>query len=263
MIINQQNLHIVGCVGCWQEGATAKYTIDNLLKYCDEIAILLDKPNVETEQLVRTYEKNFPGVFHIEYSTVPPLRDPRHIRRRTKVYASELGEQKLAIVKKIHESRSVDILLAVDSDEVFNNSFVDILTQFWSSKFTSVCMRPMDVYDTPYFLHNKGMASHWRIYKYSPFIHYTPWRYRDFFHPYRERETWKGIIGGFVHLNMLRENMARKVKIGNPSLLETCPDTKLWKIDKPAWELTIEEYQEIINKPETCLLKDYEKFSSR
>lgn len=261
MIINGQNLHIVGCVGCWQEGATARYTLDNLLKYCDEIAVLLDQPDVITEEFILSYKKKYPDVFRVEYSTIPPLRLASHIRRRTKVYANRLGEEKLAIVKKIHEERKVDILLSMDSDEVFNNSFVDILTQFLSSKFTSVCIRPMDVYDTPYFLHNKGMASHWRIYRYDPAVHFTPWRHRDFFRPYRGRDTMYGVIGGFVHLNMLRENMERKAKIGNPSLLQVCPNTKLWKISKPAWELTISEYQDIINKPETCLLKDYEKLS--
>lgn len=262
MIVNGQNLHVVGCVGCWQEGETVHYTLDNLLKYCDEIAVLLDKPDEVTEKFIRGYQGKFPDRFFIEYSTVPPLRDPNHIRRRTKFYASRLGEEKLAIVKKIHDSKPVDLLLAVDSDEVFGASFEKIVAEFWKSKFTSVCIRPMDVYDTPYILHNKGMASHWRIYKYRPDMHYSPWRYRDFFHPFRGRDTMYGVIGGFVHLNMLRENMERKRRIGNPSLLTVCPEAKLWKTDKPAWQLTLEEYAEIISKPETCLLKDYEKLSN-
>ncbi len=258
-----RNLHIVGCVGVWSEGQALHYTFDNLLRWCDKIVVLLDKPNTETEGYVKMYKDKYPDIFRIEFSKVPPLRDPSHVRRRTKVFASQLGEEKLALVKQIHNERPVDILLSLDSDEVFTDGLPLLLEKFWNSSFDSICMKPITIYDVPYIVHEKGMASHWRVYKYRPDMHYTPWRYRDFFHPFLEKNTMYVPIGSFVHLNYLAENRERKIRIGNPSLSEVCPDTKLWKINKDAWELDNKEYLEIINRPPDYLIKDYEKLSNR
>jgi len=259
-----KNLNICACVGVWKEGETLHYTFDNLLRYCNHIAVLADCPDEKTEKFVLSYKEKYPDIFEIGYSTVPPLRDKNHVRRRTKVYASQLNEEKLALIKKINEKEKVDILLSPDSDEVFTDNFPQLLKDFWESSYTSINARPINVYDKVDIIVDRGMASHYRVYKYVDSIHFTPWRYRGFYYPYRGSESMILGTGLFVHLNKLAENKDRKKIIGNRDLIDVCPDAKLWKLTKPAWELTHDEYLEIISSPPTWTLKEYcEKFPSR
>lgn len=253
--------HIVGCLGVWREGEIMKYAIDNLLFLCDEVAILMDYPDENTLQIIEEYKKVNGDRIWTENSTVPPLRDPTHLKRRYKVFQSRIVEQKLAIVKRIHAQRPIDILLAMDSDERYTDEMPQILQEFWKRPETSICMKSIDVYDRPEIIHNKGMLSHWRAYKFHPGVNFTPWRYRDFFQTYRHNDTWK-IKGGFVHLSQLKILQSLRDKLRNPSLLEAHPHARLWKLEKPAWELTSKEYEKVLASPHTWLLEDYEKLSS-
>jgi hypothetical protein len=127
---------------------------------------------------------------------------------------------------------------------------------------TNIRMRPITVYDKVNIVIDKGMAGHYRAYKFKADIHYTPWRYLDFFYPYTEKDTFHGTPCGFVHLNQLSENKERKRIIGNPNLVDVCPKAKLWILpdDKMAWSLTDEEYNNLLKTEPTCSLENYEKF---
>jgi len=255
-----KDLNITACVGTWKEGEGVRYCLDNLLKWCDYIAIIQDDPDELTNRIITEYREKYPDVFRVEISKVPKLNKPENVGRRERVYRSELAEERLALVRKIHnEERPVDILLTPDSDEVFTDYLPEMLEIFWKSNWTSICAKPIEVYDTPYFIHNRGLMSHWRVYKYEPTIHFTPRRYQDHFWVYPARMAWRGMDGGFVHLSSIKEFYNAKRLICPKTVLDVHPNAKIWKLNKPAWELTPEEYISIIRKPCDFLLKDYEK----
>lgn len=254
------DLNITACVGTWKEGPAVKYCLDNLLKWCDYIAINQDDPDEVTRGIIDEYAKKYPDIIRTQISKVPKLNNPENVGRRERVYRSELAEERLALVRGVHEKeRSINILLTPDSDEVFTNYLPTILEEFWKSEFTSICTKPIEVFDNPYLIHNRGLMSHWRVYKYEPSIHFTPRRYQDHFWVYPASKAWRGINGGFVHLSSLKEFSAAKRLICPKSISDVHPNAKIWRLNKPAWELTPDEYLEIINKPCDFLLKDYEE----
>lgn len=256
--------HIVGSVSVWNEGKRLHYVLDNLLQYCDEIAIMMDYPDSETEKIVADYKLKYNERIRYGYTTAPALKNPNNLKRRYKVYQSQIMEDKLKLVKQIHDENSIDILLLPDSDEMFTTELPHILERFMEMPQTSISMKSIDVYDTMDFIHDKGMMSHYRVYKYDPEAHFTPRRYQDFLRPYRGREAWKGYIGGFVHLSQHRDFAEMREKLRNPRLVDVSPNARIWQIGYPPEELGSEQYKTILSTVEpTCLLEDYEKLFAK
>jgi hypothetical protein len=257
------NLNIVACVNCWEEGKALSHCLGSLIQVVDYVAIMLDHPSEETVEVVNRYKNLYPDIVRVGYTTAPALKNPNNVRRREKVYRSNLVEDKLALVKKIHrEERPIDILLSPDSDEMFNISLPQILTDFWQSDKTCVFMKSMDVYSDFYLLHNKGLMSHCRAYKYKDEVNFTPRRYQDFYNPYRKRDSMF-VDGGYIHLSQHADFRKLKAIVGDARVIDSHPKAKFWKLDKPAWELTPAEYQLVIaRQPDYIAQKDYQYLNS-
>ena len=142
---------------------------------------------------------------------------------------------------------------------MFTDSFPELLVDFWKSKYDNLRIRPITVYDDLFTIIDKGMAPHYRAYKYREDAHYTPWRYYDFFHPYTDEGTYPNAKYAFVHLNQLLENRERRDVIGAPRLVDVIPEAKLRPIKKLAWQLTQEEYLDVLNEPLYATLEEYER----
>lgn len=254
------NLCIVGATNCWEEGETLKYCVDNLLKWCDYVVLTMDNPNQETEDLVKKYAEKYPSIIRYNYSDVPKLKHADLIRRREKVNRSRLVESKLALVKKIHaEDRPVDILLNPDSDEVYTDYLPTLLKDFWQSDYDCIFIKSIDIFQDFNIIQSRGLMSHFRICKYRPDTSFTPRRDRTYYYPYNK--PWKGVIGTYVHFSHLTALKGLRTRIDKRQLVDVHPETKLWKINKPAWELTPKEYKQLIITKSTWILEDYEKLS--
>jgi len=260
-----KELNIVGIVHLWEEGEAIKHVIDNLLKWCNYICLVMDFPDIITDVIIREYKKKYPEIIQFEYFKYDIVRTAKNCRRREKLIREQVVEQKLAMVKRIHEEiKPVDILLTPDSDEIYTNYLPEMLEKFWKSDFTSICTKPIDVYGNFYLIHNKSMMSHWRAYKYQPEISFTPRRFQDHYYPYPAKEAWRGLNGGFIHLTSHKDFLNLKKRINHGDLLKVHPNAKFWKLDKPAYELTPEEYVDIIKnkKPDFIAEKDYDKIKN-
>ncbi len=245
-----KELNVVGCVHTWCEGEAVRFVIDNLLKWCNHIVIVQDFPDLLTDKIIRSYKEKYPDIIQFEYFRHDIIRTAKNCRRREKITRELIVEHKLAMVKKIHEEiKSVDILLCPDSDEIFTDYLPEMLEKFWESDYTSICTKSIDVQNTFYLIHNKGMMSHWRIYRYQPDIHFTPRRYQDHYYPFPAKNAWRGLNGGFIHLPQLNEFQELKKGMGHKMTLDVHPNTKFWKLDKPAYKLTPDEYKEVISRP--------------
>jgi hypothetical protein len=247
---------IVGCVGVWSEGSIIRYSIDNLLKWCDKVVICMDYPSEEVEKIVNEYKFLYPDIIETGYTTAPKLRNPANLKRRAKVNASQIVEDKLKIVKKIHKVRPIDILLTPDSDEVFSDYLPELLESFWESDRNCVFIKPVSVFDNPYIITEKSMNSHFRICKYREDISFTPRRYFDFLRPYSGSEAMK-VKYYFTHLSQIREAWPVRDRLCDKRLVNDHPNMKLFKVDKPAWEIKPEEFDKILTGKELCLIRDY------
>jgi len=257
------NTTIVGTVGVWREGDIIRHTLDNLLSWCKFICVVLDFPDEKTKGIVEEYRKAHPHIFRVSTtSSVPDLIHPENIKRRAKVYASLIVEEKLKLVRELNKEHPIDILLTPDSDEIFVDHFLELLNDFWDSGKSSFCTSYIDVFDTMNLIHTKGLQAHWRGYRYSPELNFTPRRYRDFYNPIKYEDTFH-MSRGIVHLSQLRENWENRRKLRESPLYELSPNAGLWKTDKRADLLTEEERKNIIlKKPDYTFASYHEKFPS-
>lgn len=253
-----KQLNIVGAVNTWEEGDILKHCLDNLLKWCDKIVVIMDRPDEATEELVRSYKKRYTGHFRIGYTDIDVLRNKDNTRRIEKVRRSDMVETKLALVRELHKEKPIDILLSPDSDEIFTDALPKILEEFMTRPETSICMKSSNVYNNMFAIHTNGMMRHWRIYKYVPTIHFTPRRFQDHYHI--DGATWRPTEIGFVHLAQLEGfQELRQRTTHEKKFVEAHPDAGIWKVAKPANELTPEEYQETINREPDFNMKEYDE----
>lgn len=248
---------ICGAVGVWSEGDIIRYCLSSLLSYCDYIVVMMDYPDEKTENIVKEYKEKYPEMFRIGYTTAPKLRDPNHLKRRAKVYASQIVEDKLSLVKRIHkEEKPIDILLTPDSDEVFTSNLPNFLTEFWDSGKSAFRTSYIDVYENMNLIHTKGLQPHFRGYRYCEDLSFTPRRYFDCYYPIKMNESFF-IDRGMVHLSQLKENWDTRIKLREYPLHIISPNAKIWKTEKNADLLTSEEYNNIISKNPDYILKEY------
>jgi len=258
------HLNIVGGVNVWSEGEICRYAIEDLIKWCDKVVIMMDNSDEKTTGIVMEYKNKYPEIVVTGETNVPPLAQGERSRKRLKLNSCWLTQCLLEKIKEEHDKRPIDIFLFKNSDEIFTNSLPDVLTRFITSKADTIFIKPIEVYDDFHILTNKGLISHARIYKYCPEISAIPQGVdkskvvgiiqRDYFVPHRTRRNIMRANYTFVHLQRLtKEN--RTLRAPMTDYKQT--GISLWRVSKPAYELTPSEAHKVYTSKNLLPIKDY------
>jgi len=251
-----KQLNIVGGVNVWSEGDMCKYAIDNLLKWCDKVVIMMDNSDEYTTNIIVDYVEQYPKRIVIGKTDILPALVGQSVARRHKLNSARLSECLLNLVRSEHYKRPIDIFLFLNSDEIYTNSLPDVLDKFVNSTLDTVFIRPIEVYESMNIIINRGLIPHARIYKYTPKLTAIPPHKtfetadgiatRDYWFPYKLKRNIMRADYTFVHLQRLtKKNRELRLKAKGGVAVK---GTKLWRVSKPAYELTPEEGLSIYTK---------------
>jgi len=251
-----KELNIVGGVGVWSEGEICRYSIENLISICDRVVIMMDNSDDKTKSIVMEYKNKYPDIVVVGENNILPAKEDESIMRRQKKYEGEIIQAAFDLIRKVHDERPIDILLFIDSDEMFTDNFPNILEDFVKRKEDTIFIRPIEVYGWMNVICNKGLVAHAKVYKYVKEISSIPYSKQNYYLPYRINRNIIKAPWNFVHLARLtEENRALRIKIRSR---HSSPDNKLRRVNKPAYQLTPEEHEKVINHPDFIRLGDWD-----
>ena len=248
-----QNLNICGGVGVWSEGEICRYAIESLLSICDTVFITCDYSDDKTQQIVDGYKSKYPDRIIVGDTSArvpsPVGMTLPQIMGRQKTYCGQLIECNFDMVKEYHKTHPVDIIIFIDSDEMFTTNIPKVLEKFWNTPdIDTIFIKPIEIQNDIHIITSQGLVSHAKIYKFVPEITAIPYSAQNFYQPYRKyRRIWKE-SWNFVHLARLTEEN-RKLRGELRQQTHGNLTAKIRRVSKPAWELTPVE-AEIVDKSE-------------
>jgi len=208
------HLHIVGGVLVSRAGETLNYTIQNLMKWCDWILIVLDNEDINTLRIVNEYLNKFPErikVIHSGFKRLDPKLEnvPGSLLQRFKGIQGPVRETVFAYMRTAHKEKPIDLLIYPDSDEIFSDYFEKLLLDFWKMKDKGVikmrCVWPFGDLKT---IGVTKMCSHVRVFKFKPEITTYPWKNDWLRHPApfisKEHLRNENVL---IHLSHLKDSM--------------------------------------------------------
>ena len=257
-----KDIHIVGVtMGC-REGNVIRYCLDDLVKYCDEVIIVLDNYDKETENAVKNYAKKGVNIF---YSTFPIdekiNKEIGALKRRHRDHQGAIREQVLIEARKIHEKRPIDILLWPDGDEIFTCELPEFLTDFWNGDKKAMFMRTVTPFDSFKILRRRSIFSHARIFKYRPDMTAIPYRNRTFYYPFEKGEAMKSKYA-LIHLALLTKHI-RAVRDSYVGRGTSDKDDDLWFLDKDIRKMTASEIKKARSRPPDTTISQYLKHGNK
>jgi len=255
-----KDVNIVGGFTCWSEGEIIRYAIESLLEHCNVVFITCDYSDDKTKKIVEEYRnKNSDRIFVGDTSARLPSTEGMNLAKiweRAKKFCGQLIESNFDMVKEYHKKHPVDILIFLDSDEMFTVNIQNVLERFWASKVDTVFIKPIEVYSDIHIIANKGLVSHAKIYKFKEDITAIPYSQQNFYLPYRRnRNIWKE-SWNFVHLARLTE-INRKLRGELRQKPHGNMMAKLRRVSKPAYELTPAEAEIVDTSEKFIRIKDW------
>lgn len=258
-----KKLYIVGAVLVFREGYLIKYCLNDLLKYCNTVLVLLDNYDEKTERIVLAYQKKYKDRFIVAYSNLEGTtrKEEKHVhasmKRRLNNRQPEIRGRVLEEVKKLHKKKKIDLLIFPDADECFTDYFPFILKRFWYAKDKKVLfIKPITVIDGFDAFKGRTLAPHTKAFKYRPDMSTNPYRFRGFHQPFKYEEAMT-IKNGYVHLAFLNKKITLFRKQYSGRVMR--PDDEVWILDKDVRRFSPAELTKIRRQKPTMLLKDYLK----
>lgn len=256
------DISIVGAAMAFREGELIRYCLDNLLKYCDKIVVLLDNWDKETEKIVLFYAKIYSQI-KVIYSTVPKLKGnimPRDLKNRLRHNQDRIREQICQELRRMHQQQKIDLLLWPDGDEMFTDYLPELLQQFWQSDKEMLCAGVVVPYDKFNIIRETRMVPHAKIFKYKPEMTAIPYRRRAFYHPFTRDKAIK-IRNTLIHLALFTEKNRKMREFYAGAFNDK--NKKLWFFSKNVRKLNPIEIQREYKTSFSCTIKEYEeKFSA-
>ena len=250
---------IVGATLCSRAGRLAEYCLNNLLKYCDKVLIVLDNPDEETKKLVENYANKHKEIEVIisPFPGTTPEEDEDIIKRRFKDLQGDIRD---LVFKRLREmpngGEQIDIVLFPDSDEKFSENLPVLLEKFWASNFKAIVMKAVDVFGGFDTIHREGMTGHVRILRYFPELTALPYRWRTNYMPLR-REEKMGDDFTLIHMSLLtQESLNWKIQYWQASG-EKMMEWPLWRTGKDVRHCTSEEIHNILKRPSDLTISDF------
>jgi len=239
------NVEIVGATMVYREREQCHYCLDQLYEYCDRVVILLDNYDKETEQIILNYKNKYPDITHIVYSTIPVNRSRNEIsgqqKKRFKLQQAGIREQMIKELKKLHEQKSIDLLLWWDSDEIVINEFPKYLIEFWENNtHTWMMLGFINPFENFRMIMSSPMAPHGRVFRYNSEMTNYPWVGRTRYWPYLNTRPWK-LRHVVLHLCHLTKEYRERRSFFDNGKGEDLWDRNLWVLPKDVREMTAQE----------------------
>ncbi len=201
-----QKIEVVGAVLVYQEGDIIRWSLDYLYNFCDRVLIILDNYNEYTKNIVFEYRDKYPEKTVIGYSKEPVQDGMNKVTGRTKkrfkLRQSHIREWVIRELKKMHDTKPIDLLIWPDSDEIFVDSFPKLLEDFWHNQkeYDYMMLGFIEVYDSFRIILNQRMAPHGRVWRYRPDMSAQPYRARTRYNPYKRGYKLRNVVVHLCHL---------------------------------------------------------------
>jgi len=267
-----EELNIVGATmlyRCFDDVQTR--CIEDLIKYCGRVLILLDNYDEQAERKVLEYQKQYPKI-KIIYSQIPTNDEASthgEIYQRFMKQELPIREQVLQELHRMNREEKIDLVLFPDSDEHFLNETPKLLTDFWNSDKSLIFTGFINVFNNFKTLSVPSMFSHGRIFKYRPEVSTINSREHCFYYPFMKKDRIK-IRNFLIHAAYLtresrksrdfhRDPSDRRLKIER---LRT--KASIYVLKKDVREMTMEQIKKVFKRKPDYSLGDYlDKFNIR
>ena len=264
------DLNIVGCTMVYRcfDGVQTR-CIEDLVRYCNRVVILLDNYDEQAEKIVLEYQRQYPKI-SVVYSQIPANGEASihgEVYQRFIKQELPIREQVMQELHRMNQEEKIDLVLWPDSDESFTYEAPQILTKFWNSDKSILFTGFINVFNDFQTLSVPTMFSHGRIFKYRPDVSTINSRQHCFYYPFmkKDRIKMKNIL---VHLAYLthesrksrdyhRDPADREKKIER---LRT--KASIYMIKKDVRKMTLDQLKKIFKKKPDCSLGEYlDKFN--
>jgi hypothetical protein len=254
-----QDKKIVGATLCSRAGSLAEYCLNNLLKYCDKVIIVLDNPDEVTKNIVNNYAERHKEI-EIIVSPFPVTGGEEDIEMLKSRFKMLQGEIRDIVFKKLREMYNngdkTDILLFPDSDEIFSDNLPNLLEEFWASESKAIVMKAVDVFGGFDTIHREGMTGHVRIVKYYPELTSVPYRWRTNYWPLKKADKM-GDDFTLIHLSLLtQESFDWKVKYWKASK-DAIIRWPLWKVGKDVRTCVADEIHRVLKSDPDLTVEEF------
>jgi len=259
----KESLHIVGATLAFREGDLIRYCLDDLLKHCNEVIVVLDNSDKKTEDIVREYRKNNKDRFFMYFSEISA--DPKletktgALKSRLNAKQRKIREKVLEHVRELSYIKKIDLLYFLDADECFTDYVEDDIRKFISSDKKIMAIRPVTIYDSFEIARMRTLIPHGKIYKYIKELTAIGYRGRGFYKPYEREDVYRSLYT-LIHYPLLTKEHRdfRKHYVGDRS--DNSNKYLLYKLNCDARKLSPIQLNELIHKRDSmCTIKQYEK----
>lgn len=253
-----QDKKIVGTTLVSRGGEMLNITIPELLKWCDWVLLMMDNENDETRNICNKLSEQYKGRIRIEHTGFPfatpeQEKEPRGLFHRFKPLQGPIRE---TVFKYFREHQDeVDILIWPDSDEIFSDSFKQLLIDFnGMDDKKAITMKPVDVFGDMNTIHSRSMTGHTRVFKFFSELTALPYRTACNHRPLTKSDR----IGSnrvLIHLCSLSlgkrdwRNLHWKPNAKNSEAL--------WKLPRNIKTMTPNELREILHKEPDLTVEEY------
>lgn len=252
---------IVGAIIVSKHPEIFEIAINNLLKWCDWVLVMVDCEDEETiNKVLEIQKQNYDKMWVRRSSFLHKLigRNGKiaDYRQRWKcikglVRNSIFIQLREILNLKMKKFNRIDILLFPDSDECYTDSLPKLLEEFWNSQYKAIAVKHIHVVNDMMTIKDSTMMSHVHIFKWSDGLCGYPWQHRNQMHPISWSETMRSDYVS-VHLCYLTDKL-RKWRYNNWKPADISDD-KLYKLNQSVLETNPDEIKNILS---------YEKLSTR
>ena len=237
-------------------GKILHHTIPNLLKWSDWVLLMQDNINEETRNIILDYKKKYPDRIQLAETGFPPAtveqeNAPRGLFHRFKPLQGQCRQKVFDYIK----DKNVDILIFSDSDEIWSNSFPELLKEFWSKPdIMGATCKPVDVFGDMSTIHDRSMTGHTRLLKPFDGLSALPYRTACYYNGLTKTNRI-GNSRTLIHLcSLTQEKRDWRDKSWKPNHKKSQP---LWSLPKPVYEMTPEELRDILHKEPDMNIEEY------
>jgi len=186
-----QNVNIVGAVIMYRYFTVNEMCLNNIIKYCDRLVIMMDNYDENCQKKVLEFQAKHDNVdvFYSKIDSTGGSESGKMYRRLIK-NINPIREQVLRRLEETHKKEKIDMFIHLDPDEMFHDEMPQVIEDFWKSEYKAMfcgMMTPFNGFTT--FL-EPSMYPHARIYKYvTEITSMVKPRDRDFYRPYSKNEA--------------------------------------------------------------------------
>jgi len=249
---------IIGTMLVSRGGEMLNITVPELLKWCDWVLLMMDNENDETRNICNDLFKRYPERIRIEHSGFPRATEeqentPRGLFHRFKPLQGPIRDTVFEYFRQ-HQNE-VDILIWPDSDEIFSDSFKQLLIDFnVMDDKKAITMKPVDVFGDMNTIHSRSMTGHTRVFKFFPELTALPYRTACNHRPLTKLDRI-GSSRVLIHLCSLSLN---KRDWRNTHWKPNANNSEaLWRLPKNIKKMTPDELHDILHKEPDLTIEEY------